>query len=224
MNRTTAMITPLIALFAIGCSNSTPSTAPSDSSSGLPAAVTATNRSTGQTGSNTTEAPVKADPPAGSPANPQVDEPLIEAGLKPRKKPYNAVRLYQLDELQVVNLKVGDKKYYMYVMDTESKMMEGCMHLEKNELAEDEAMVFAYPKPAPLSFWMKNTRIPLDIAFLNEKKVVLNVETMKAYDETGTPSKGNAMYAVEFRAGVCKKDGIKPGTKFEFSKVKFQSE
>lgn len=220
------MITSLIALAAMGCGSATPESTPAP----LPAKVTAVTKQaggdpTGPTGTNSTTNPVKADPPAGSPPNPTtVDDKLIEEGLKARKKPYNAVRLYQLDELQVVKLVVNKKSYYCYVMDTESKMMEGCMHLEKNELAEDEAMIFAYPKAGALSFWMKNTRIDLDIMFLSDKKVGLNGTTMKAYDETGVPSKGNAMYAVEFRAGVMKKDGLTAGMKFEFANVKFKLE
>lgn len=223
-------MSPLLALLLVGCASQDAPQAP------LPATVTKSSvTKTGegsqggggtQTGpeSSSTTAPIKADPPAGTPANPQTQEGAIEKGLVRRKKPYNAVRLYQLDELQVVNLKAGEKSYYCYVMDTMSKMMEGCMHLEAKELAEDEAMIFAYPDSRPLSFWMKNTRIDLDIAFLSDKKVVLNVETMQAFDETGVPSKGNAMYAVEFRSGVCKKNGIKPGMKFVFTGVKARDE
>jgi uncharacterized protein len=149
----------------------------------------------------------------------------IEEGLKRRERPVNEERLYQLNELEVVNLTVGKNKFYMYVMDTDSKMMEGMMHLSKSEVSEDEAMIFAYPRSKALSFWMRNTRIDLDIVFLNEKYVSVNVETMKAFDETGTPSRGAAKYAVEFLAGTCKKLGIKPGMKFEFSpKVKYIAE
>lgn len=225
-------MTSMIAFVILGCGNSAPAPASVTTPTKAPVQDSGAGSSSQTSGSNTTDNPPKPDSQAGGvPENPRTipgettkDGP-IEAGLKRRKREYNASRLYQLQELEVVNLSIGEKKFYAYVMDTDSKMMEGMMHIEDKAVDPDEAMIFAYPKPAQLSFWMKNTRMDLDITFLNDKRMILNTETMKAFDETGVPSNGIAQYAVEFKTGTLKKIGAKPGMKVVFSsKVKYKEE
>ena len=142
-----------------------------------------------------------------------------------RKFRENPNRLYQLGELQVVEVKIGQNKFNTFVMDTMSKQQEGMMHLDDQDTKESDAMIFVYPSSRIMSFWMRNTRVPLDIAFVNEKKVIVNVETMKPFDENSTFSKSSAIYAIEFKAGVCKKLGIKSGMKVEIKpEVKYKDE
>lgn len=87
----------------------------------------------------------------------------------------------------------------------------------RHELGEDEGMLFVFDEPHEASFWMRNTPLPLSIAFLDEHKVVLNVERMVPYDDrTYHRSKGLAVYAVEANQGWFEKRGIGPGTKAQF--------
>ncbi|MCE9560352.1 MAG: DUF192 domain-containing protein [Armatimonadetes bacterium] len=225
-------MTSMIAFVILGCGNSAPAPVSATTPTKAPVQSSGAGNSSQTSGSNSTDnSPTPDNSQGGVPRNPRdiPGEPSkdgpIEAGLKRRPREYNASRLYQLQELEVVNLSIGEKKFYAYVMDTDSKMMEGMMHIEDKAVDADEAMIFAYPKPAALSFWMKNTRMDLDIAFLNEKRVILNTATMKAFDETGCPSNGIAQFAVEFRPGTLKKIGAKPGMKVIFSsKVKYKEE
>jgi uncharacterized membrane protein (UPF0127 family) len=72
-------------------------------------------------------------------------------------------------------------------------------------------MLFVFQNSRPQSFWNQNVRFDLDIAFLDEKGKVLNVETMKANDPTSTPSKGPSLYVLEMRRGGFSRVGVKAG-------------
>jgi uncharacterized membrane protein (UPF0127 family) len=63
----------------------------------------------------------------------------------------------------------------------------------------------------PTSFWMRGTRIPLDIAFVSPKGVVLNVERGEPFDETPIASKGPVGMVIEVRAGRARLFGLKRG-------------
>lgn len=136
-------------------------------------------------------------------------------GDKKQRRPENPNRIYQLDELEVVKIKIGKHVFKAWVMDTMSKQQEGLMHVTDAEIAADEAMIFVYNEPRELGFWMRNTRIPLDIAYVDAKNVILNIAQMKPFDETLVRSRGEAKYAIEFKKGTLSKIGVKAGMKFE---------
>ncbi len=141
---------------------------------------------------------VKIDPPAQPPA-----------------RKVNPRRLYQLDELQVVKIKIGTHTFDAWVMDTDAKRSEGMMFLKNEDFKDSECMVFVFPREQELGFWMRNTLVDLDIAYVNTKKFIVRAVTMKSLDETSVPSRGLSMYAIEFRAGLFKKLGIRAGQKVE---------
>lgn len=102
------------------------------------------------------------------------------------------------------------------VASSPEKRSVGLMFRE--ELPVDEGMLFVYDSPHNVSFWMKNTFIPLDIIFLNETGTVINVE--EADVEIDVPaeklerylSDGPAQYVVEINQGLCKLYDIGVGT------------
>ena len=94
--------------------------------------------------------------------------------------------------------------------DQPAERGQGLMH--RKTLGENEGMLFVYPQPAPRSFWMENTSIPLSIAFLDETGRVLNVEDMKPFDRTSTPSAGDALYALEMNQGWFDAHGVGTGS------------
>lgn len=133
------------------------------------------------------------------------------------KHRHNDNRAYQLDDLQRVKIKVNGKhEFDAWVMDTEFKRQEGMMFLEDQDFKKTDAMVFVFKDAQPLRFWMRNTLVPLDIMYVNERKAIIKTYTMKARDEvTDYSSNGNAKYAIEFKAGIFKELGIKSGQKVE---------
>lgn len=101
------------------------------------------------------------------------------------------------------------------VARTEPEREHGLMY--RREMGTDDGMIFVFDEPVPASFWMKNTPLPLSIAFLDSNKVVLNVEEMAPFDEkTFHRAKGLALYAVEANKNWFESKGIKTGDKAVF--------
>ena len=78
-------------------------------------------------------------------------------------------------------------------------------------LGDNSGMLFVFDKPGPLSFWMRNTPIPLSIAFISESGEILNIEDMAPYGESKHTSRFDAMFALEMNQGWFSKNGIHAG-------------
>ena len=90
----------------------------------------------------------------------------------------------------------------------------------RSHLPEGKGMLFVFEKADILSFWMKNTLIPLSIAFFDENQELLNIEDMVPVQKgkllSSFKSKAPARYALEVPQGWFKKHKIVPGMKFSF--------
>lgn len=87
----------------------------------------------------------------------------------------------------------------------------------RRDLAADAGMLFAYPRAGPRIFWMQNTYLPLSVAFLDERGVILNLEDMEAFDATTLHrSRGAARYALEVNQGWFERHGVHAGDRVEF--------
>ena len=97
--------------------------------------------------------------------------------------------------------------------DNNIKRTKGLMN-RKNALKNNEGMLFIYSKQQKIKMWMKNTYIPLDLLFLDNKlKVVDFKENLKPHDvKTNYSSKVTCKYAIEINGGSIKKNNIKNGT------------
>lgn len=130
-------------------------------------------------------------------------------------------RLYQLDELETKTSKIKDEELTWYLMDTDAKRMEGMMFLRDDDVKESEGFLFVFPESRPLNFWMKNTLIPLDIAYIDRYGMVLNTRQMLVEPDPSDPlyhdysSRGSAMYALEMKRGAFEKFGIKRGVQLK---------
>lgn len=98
------------------------------------------------------------------------------------------------------------------IADDTPQIMQGLMH--RDSLAEDRGMLFIYPDSGPRQFWMKNTRISLDILYFDKDKRLLNIsQHTEPYALTGIPaSEGDAMYVLEINAGLSEKWGLLSNT------------
>lgn len=81
----------------------------------------------------------------------------------------------------------------------------------RNFLPQDSGMLFAFPNSEERSFWMKNTYIPLSIAYLDGNGRILNIEEMEPLNVAGVKSSGPAKFALEMNKGWFKDRGISAG-------------
>lgn len=96
--------------------------------------------------------------------------------------------------------------------ETDLQRQRGLMYRE--HLGDDEGMLFSLDVQQMLNFWMKNTLIPLDVIFFNQRGEFVSSATMEpcASDTCKTyPSEKPAMYALEVPSGFVRKRGIGPG-------------
>jgi uncharacterized membrane protein (UPF0127 family) len=112
-------------------------------------------------------------------------------------------------DLPTTVLTVGQHKVTAEVVVTPEQRAVGLMH--RFSLKPDHGMLFVFERSEPLAFWMKNTFIPLSIAFISADGRIVNIEDMRPQTEDTHWSKGPALYALEMRKGWFAEKGIGPG-------------
>ena len=85
--------------------------------------------------------------------------------------------------------------------------------MNRPSMGANEGMLFVFEEPAQQCFWMKNTLLPLSIAFLAEDGTVVNIEDMKPETLDSHCSRKEVRYALEMNLGWYAKRGIKPGSR-----------
>jgi uncharacterized membrane protein (UPF0127 family) len=111
--------------------------------------------------------------------------------------------------LPTVPLTINGHKVVAEIAATPEQRSTGLMY--RFSLQPDHGMVFVFEHPEPQGFWMKNTFIPLSIAFIGPDGRILNVDDMAPHDESSHPSRGPALYALEMRKGWFAERGIAAG-------------
>jgi uncharacterized membrane protein (UPF0127 family) len=88
----------------------------------------------------------------------------------------------------------------------------GCGLSHREELPQNQGMLFIFPEAGPQTFWMKDTRIPLSIAFLDDSGKIINIQDMVPMQtDVRYHSSGPAKYALEVNQGWFKRNGIEAG-------------
>jgi uncharacterized membrane protein (UPF0127 family) len=128
---------------------------------------------------------------------------LFPAGCKQTAPPAPA------SNLPTVGMTIGSKTYTLEIAAKTADRNRGLMY--RDSMPADHGMIFAFAEPEEQSFWMKNTRIPLDILFLDPGGKIVSIQRMEPYVERGTKSKGAAQFAVELNGGEAKTTGVKEG-------------
>jgi len=95
------------------------------------------------------------------------------------------------------------------VAATPAERSEGLMY--RDELAEDAGMLFVFQQPAIQSFWMANTYIPLDIAYIDASYRITDILQMEPLDTGSYPSTKPALFALEVIKGWFEEKGIAAG-------------
>ena len=87
--------------------------------------------------------------------------------------------------------------------------------MQRPTMGPNEGMLFAFEAPGTQCFWMKNTLLPLSIAFLDDGGHVVNIEDMRPQTLDGHCSEKPVRYALEMNQGWFAKRGIKPGARIQ---------
>lgn len=105
------------------------------------------------------------------------------------------------------------KNLYIELADTPIKRECGLMN--RKHLPNNHGMLFKFHNPSFASFWMKDTYIPLDIAFLDDKGKILQIESMTPLSTRAIYSNYSCKYALEVNHGWFDKNGIKVGSRID---------
>lgn len=113
-------------------------------------------------------------------------------------------------KLPVVELRVGGKSVAAEVADEERERAAGLMFRET--LGADEGMLFVMPRPGPAGFWMRNTPVPLTIAYIDGTGAILELHDLEPHNEKVVRSAfPNIAYALEMPQGWFTENNVWPG-------------
>ena len=111
--------------------------------------------------------------------------------------------------MPVRQLNISGHTIFAEVAHTQLARSQGLMYRQSME--KDSGMLFVFSETGRHSMWMMNTDIPLSVAFLDEKGVILNIADMAPNTKTAHSSAGAAKYALEMNLGWFRARNIKAG-------------
>lgn len=115
---------------------------------------------------------------------------------------------------------LGGQRYSVEVADNEAERARGLMF--RDELPAGHGMLFIHEEEAPLAYWMKNTRIPLDILFFDHARHLVSQQRNVPPCDLGDacppyPSDAPAIYVLELNAGEAERLKLQDGATIEFA-------
>jgi len=119
-------------------------------------------------------------------------------------------RLPVQDPLPTITLRIGPISVEAEVADEPDERIIGLMGRE--DLAEGKGMLFVFREPQAMGFWMKNTLVPLSIAYINASGVIREIHDMQPHSQAPAQSAfRDLIYALEVPQGWFQKNKILPG-------------
>jgi uncharacterized membrane protein (UPF0127 family) len=117
------------------------------------------------------------------------------------------------DPLLTYSLRIKGHLLRAEVANDEDSRRTGLMF--RNHMAENAGMLFIYEAEGRHAMWMKNTLIPLSVAFIDRRGHIINIEDMEPQTEDAHGARAPAAYALEVNQGWFKKRGVKAGDKVD---------
>ena len=112
--------------------------------------------------------------------------------------------------LKTIKLYLGSAELTVEIADENHERQAGMMH--RTTMPENEGMLFVFPYPHQSGFWMKNTIVPLSIAYIDPASRVIEIHDMQPGNTNTVESRSaRVQYALEVNQGWFAKNGIKPG-------------
>jgi uncharacterized protein len=116
--------------------------------------------------------------------------------------------------LKTVDMHIQGKTVRVEVALTQAEKEIGLMY--RRSLGADEGMIFVYDRDQRMYFWMKDTYIPLSVAFLAADGEIMQIEDMQPLDEKTIESRFSVRYALEANQGAFARWGVGVGDKVIF--------
>ncbi|MGE0667779.1 MAG: DUF192 domain-containing protein [Sphingomonadales bacterium] len=114
-----------------------------------------------------------------------------------------------------VETQAGERDLQVQVADTDATRQTGLMY--RVSMPEAEGMLFIFQQVRPVSFWMKNTMLPLDIIFVGDDGRVINIaRNTTPFSLASIPSRGPARAVLELNAGASRRLGIDVGDRVRY--------
>ena len=136
----------------------------------------------------------------------------------------NAPEPHPLDHLEQAVLVIDDEPYLVWLAETPSAQARGLQGITEEQLAPladgtERGMLFVFPLDTRPEFWMRDTVVSLDLAFVESDGLVAETHAMEPLDETLVQPAAPVRYALEVRGGVFDARGIGPGTVVDLDAV-----
>lgn len=109
---------------------------------------------------------------------------------------------------------IGAETLFIEISDSIEERETGLMFRE--ELESNHGMLFIFEYERKLLFWMKNTELPLSIAFINSKRIIVDIQDMEPMTTASYVSRFPAIYALEVNQGWFKENNVKIGDSISF--------
>ena len=119
---------------------------------------------------------------------------------------------------KVPQVEIGDAIVIVELAITPEEQAKGLMH--RTHLGENKGMLFIFEKEKPLSFWMKNTFIPLDMIFINSENKIVDFKKAKPCQGENCKqytSKDDAKYVLEVNAGFAEQHKVSVGDEIKMN-------
>lgn len=113
--------------------------------------------------------------------------------------------------MPVMELTAGFHRIEAEVAANDQNRQVGLMN--RKSMAQQRGMLFVFPQANTHCMWMRNTLLPLSVAFLDEDGVIINVEDMQPQTENNHCARRPARYALEMNLGWFAQRGLKPGAR-----------
>jgi uncharacterized membrane protein (UPF0127 family) len=110
-----------------------------------------------------------------------------------------------------VQLTADGHTIQVYVARSDEERAQGLMH--RREMPEDEGMLFMCDRSAVQKFWMKDTHLPLSIAFVDEDGTILKIADLEPHELESESSEHPVRFVLEVNQGWFAERGIAPGTR-----------
>jgi uncharacterized membrane protein (UPF0127 family) len=120
--------------------------------------------------------------------------------------------------LSVCDVKIGNTLFELEIANLKATREQGLK--ARDSMPADHGMIFVFKDPQLLYFWMKDTRIPLDILYLDERANIISIQQMQPYVTSPTTnSDAPAKWAIELNEHAAAQAGAKPGDHLDIPRI-----